>query len=145
MPDWVQSGYNEYAKRLRQDWSLELIEIPNAKRSKHVDVSKLREQEGQKLLQQCKRQDITVALDAKGRALSTAELTQQLSGWMQHASTVNFLIGGPDGLSQSCLQASEFQWSLSPLTFPHPLVRIIVAEQLYRAWSLHHGHPYHRE
>ena len=89
--------------------------------------------------------DLVVALDVGGRSFDTAALADQLDRWMHAGSDVSLLIGGPDGLSRECLASARMRWSLSPLTLPHALVRIVVAEQLYRAWSILKGHPYHRE
>jgi 23S rRNA (pseudouridine1915-N3)-methyltransferase len=85
-----------------------------------------------------------ITLDVKGKPWSTEQLSQQLDSWMMSGRDVSLLVGGPEGLSPACLQRAEQSWSLSPLTFPHPLVRIVVAEQLFRAWSILTNHPYHR-
>lgn len=144
MPKWVNEGFNEYQKRLTQDVTLQLIETPIAKRSKSADLNKLIEKEGKDLLQQHSSQDLLVTLEVGGKALSTEALAEKIKQWQHAGHNVSMLIGGPDGLSKECQKASQFQWSLSPLTLPHPLVRILLAEQIYRAWSINKGHPYHK-
>ena len=144
MPGWVNSGYEEYAGRLPQECRLSLREIPAEKRGKSADTRRITERESKQLLQAAPKGSMLVALDVKGRPWSTEQLAEQLDRWMQDGRDVSLLIGGPEGLSDHCIQEAEQRWSLSPLTFPHPLVRIIVAEQIYRAWSILRNHPYHR-
>ena len=145
MPGWVAAGYQEYAKRMPHECSIEIIEIPPAKRTKQNQLNKIKETEGKKILSLIKENDYVVALEVKGKAWSTADLAKKLSAWQGINPSIIFLIGGPDGLSADCLNRANEQWCLSPLTFPHPLVRVILAEQLYRGWSLMNNHPYHRE
>ncbi|HAI96313.1 MAG: 23S rRNA (pseudouridine(1915)-N(3))-methyltransferase RlmH [Cycloclasticus sp.] len=145
MPGWVAAGYQEYAKRMPRECSIETIEIPPAKRTKQSQLNKIKETEGKKILSLIKENDYVVALEVKGKAWSTADLAKKLSAWQGINPSIIFLIGGPDGLSADCLNRANEQWCLSPLTFPHPLVRVILAEQLYRGWSLMNNHPYHRE
>lgn len=144
MPDWVNAGFTEYAKRLPPHCSLRLIEVPLAERTKHSDLSRLIAKEGEQLLAQVAPRDLVIALEVRGQAWDTPKLAQQLQTWQQNGSDVSLLVGGPDGLAPACLQRAQQAWSLSPLTLPHPLVRIIVAEQIYRAWSILAKHPYHR-
>jgi 23S rRNA (pseudouridine1915-N3)-methyltransferase len=144
MPAWVSDGYDQYARRMPPDCRLELSEIPAVQRGKNADLKRIVEQEGKKLLGSAPKKSQIVALTMEGKSWSTEQLAQQLNCWMQQGSDLALLVGGPEGLHASCLQVASKQWSLSPLTFPHPLVRIIVAEQLYRAISLLRGHPYHR-
>ena len=145
MPGWVAAGYQEYAKRMPRECSIEIIEISPAKRTKQSQLNKVKETEGKKILSLIKENDYVVALEVKGKAWSTADLAKKLSAWQGINPYIIFLIGGPDGLSADCLNRANEQWCLSPLTFPHPLVRVILAEQLYRGWSLMNNHPYHRE
>lgn len=145
MPSWVNAGYEEYAKRLSHHCRLQLIEIPLVTRSKNTDVSQLLEQESQKILHAIPNKSYSIALDVNGQAWDTAKLAKLLQQWQMQHHEINFLIGGPDGLSASCKQQAQQSWSLSDLTFPHPLVRIILVEQLYRAFSILSHHPYHRE
>lgn len=143
-PAWVQAGYTEYAKRLSATHSLELIEIPLKKRSKNCDLPRLQQQEGAAMLQKIGKDDWVIALERQGLPWSTTELAANLQHWQQQAKVLSLLVGGPEGLAPHCLARADSQWSLSPLTFPHPLVRVILAEQLYRAFSLLAGHPYHK-
>lgn len=144
MPSWVMEGYQDYAKRFTSGCSLELYEIPAEKRSKNADIPRIIEREGEKLLAMIKPNHYVIALDVKGHAWNTEQLATELKHWQTEGRHVDLLIGGPDGLSQACLQKAHSKWSLSPLTLPHPLVRIILAEQLYRAVSILQNHPYHR-
>ncbi len=144
MPGWVNDGYAEYARRLPRECSLNLTEIPLAQRSKSQPVARAIQEEGRRMQAAVGAGHRVIALDVKGRGWSTQQLADQLKDWMQDGRDVSLLVGGPDGLAENCLQAAAQRWSLSPLTLPHPLVRVILAEQLYRAWSLNAGHPYHR-
>lgn len=144
MPAWVEQGYQEYARRMPRECQLELVEIEAEKRGKSGSSQRWMEQEGKRMLAAIPKGDRVVALDVEGRHWSTEKLAGQLEGWMQAGSGISLLVGGPDGLSKACLQRAEQKWSLSALTFPHPLVRVILAEQLYRAWSVVQHHPYHR-
>jgi 23S rRNA (pseudouridine1915-N3)-methyltransferase len=144
MPGWVKSGYDEYAKRLPRECELLLKEIPPGQRGKNCDVARIIKDEGERMATSIPAGSHIVALDLSGKSWTTPELAVSLNRWMESGKHVALLIGGPDGLADSVKsRASEF-WCLSALTFPHPLVRIIVAEQLYRAWSILHNHPYHR-
>lgn len=144
MPSWVTEGYQEYQKRLNQDLTLELMEIPAGKRGKNADVVRITEKEGEHMLAAIPSGDHIISLDVPGKKLSTEKLAQRLEQLMQQGQHVSLLIGGPEGLAPSCKQKAQESWSLSELTLPHPLVRVLMAEQLYRAWSILKGHPYHR-
>ncbi len=144
MPSWVEEGYKDYAKRFPSSCQLELVEIPAAKRTKNSVIERLIEEEGDKLLAAIKPGNQVIALDVKGQMWNTEQLAAQIKNWQSGRRNVDLLIGGPDGMSNRCLQKAEMKWSLSPLTLPHPLVRIILAEQLYRANSILQNHPYHR-
>jgi 23S rRNA (pseudouridine1915-N3)-methyltransferase len=144
MPGWVEEGCTEYTKRLSGDISLELVEITAGKRSKGADLARLKEQEGDALLAALKPQERVIALDVLGRTLSTEDMAATLREWQVDGRPAALLIGGPEGLSRAVLERADEKWSLSRLTLPHPLVRIVIAEQIYRAWSLLKGHPYHR-
>jgi 23S rRNA (pseudouridine1915-N3)-methyltransferase len=145
MPDWVRQGYEEYAKRLPDECRLQLIEIPALKRGKSADLARVTVEEGEKILAKVPAGAHCVALDERGKSLDTPALSKRLAAWMRQGTDVALLVGGPDGLSAACKSAAAESWSLSPLTLPHPLVRIVAAEALYRAWSLLRNHPYHRE
>lgn len=144
MPPWVQSGWTEYARRFSRGWSLDLREIPLPGRSKNANVGALREREGKALLAAVPSGHRVVALDEKGRQWSTEELAERLRDWSREHRGAVFLVGGPDGLDGACRARADDTWSLSRLTLPHPLVRVVLAEQLYRAWTVTCGHPYHR-
>lgn len=145
MPAWVTTGFQEYEKRFPNDCKLSLKEITPQKRGKKADVKRLTDQEGEALLNAIPRGNRIVTLEVEGKPWTTPQLAQQLQGWQMDGRDVSLLVGGPEGLSQACLDAADQRWSLSPLTLPHPFVRIMVAEGLYRAWSLNNNHPYHRE
>ena len=122
-----------------------LHEIAAQKRTRKADLNRVMQQEGKSLLQAIPKGNRIVTLEVKGQAWDTPKLAQQLEKWQMDGRDVTLLIGGPEGLSDECLAAAEQRWSLSKLTLPHPVVRLIVAESLYRAWSLNNNHPYHRE
>ncbi|KZZ41953.1 23S rRNA (pseudouridine(1915)-N(3))-methyltransferase RlmH [Thalassolituus sp. HI0120] len=144
MPAWVEQGYQEYAKRLPSDCALELVEINPGHRAKNTSKEKAMQQEAEALKKAIRPQDHVVALDVKGKPWSTEQLAENLSNWRMQGGDVALLIGGPDGMTQDVLSLAEQRWSLSNLTLPHPLVRVLMAEQLYRAWSILQGHPYHK-
>lgn len=144
MPDWVQAGYEEYARRMPANCSLQLLEIPSLFRGKNLDIDRTLRDEGRKMLDAVPKNCKVVTLEVEGRAFTTEALAFELENWMLAGRDVALLVGGPEGLSPECSQASELKWSLSKLTLPHPLVRVVLAESLYRAWSVMTGHPYHR-
>jgi len=144
MPSWVNQGFEEYAQRLRNDCSLELVEITPGRRTQHADINRITAKEGEAMIAKIGKATRVVALDVIGKPFSTEQLAEQLNRWQEDGRDIDLLVGGPEGLASDCLQLAEQKWSLSPLTMPHPLVRIVVAEALYRAWSLNHNHPYHR-
>lgn len=144
MPDWVEAGVEEYRKRLNQDLKLQVREVAMAQRGKNPDIDRARKQEADALLAAVPDGDLIVALEVTGKRLSTPALAKKLSQWQMDGVSVSLLVGGPDGLDQRCLERAREQWSLSDLTLPHPLVRVVLAEQIYRAWSINAGHPYHR-
>lgn len=145
MPSWCNVAYEEYAKRISRFIKCSLLEIPLAPRLKATSVANNKEEEAKKILQKIPSDHFVVALDEHGQHWSTAALAQKLTSWQQRGQDISFIIGGPDGLASSCLERADVIWSLSELTFPHPLVRVMLIEQLYRAMSLLSNHPYHRE
>ncbi len=145
MPGWVVQGYNEYHKRLPHEMSLELIELPLGHRGKGADKARAIRQEGDAMLAAIPKGDLVVALEVDGRHWSTEKLAANLSDWQMEGRNISLLVGGPDGLDARCSALAERKWSLSALTLPHPLVRVILAEQIYRAWTVIQGHPYHKE
>lgn len=144
MPAWVEQGVQEYSKRLPAEFSFECVEVPLGKRGKSASTQQAMRQEEEALLARIGPRDYVVALDVQGKVLSTEEMTTRISTIRDEGQHLSFLVGGPDGLTQNCLTRADERWSLSALTLPHPLVRIVMAEQMYRVWSLISGHPYHR-
>jgi len=143
-PAWVNEGFREYAKRLSSAYSFDLLEIPVEKRNGQKNKQPFIEREGEKMLAALKPGATVIALDLQGKLWSTEELALRLQDWQQKSKNLDFLIGGPDGLAPECLKRAQGRWSLSPLTLPHLLVRVLLAEQLYRAWSILQNHPYHK-
>ena len=144
MPDWVESGCNEYLKRLPPELRIEVLELPLGKRGKGADIQRAILREGEAMLKAIGERDQVIALEVQGKSWSTGDLAVNLQHWQGSGDNVSLLVGGPDGLAPACLARADSRWSLSPLTLPHPLVRVLLAEQLYRAWSINAGHPYHR-
>ncbi len=144
MPDWVNAGVEEYISRFPSVFAVKLIEVAAAKRTKGADMNRLLHREGEQLLAAVPSGDLIIALTEHGQLWDTQGLAQQLQTWHDGSNNVSLLVGGPEGLAPICMARANYRWSLSPLTFPHPLVRILVVEQIYRAYSLLHNHPYHR-
>ena len=144
MPRWVEQGIDEYVKRLPPELKFELREIPLGKRGKGADIQRAIHAEGQLMLAAIGQHDRVIALDVKGKPWSTEQLAVELQHWQREGDNISLLVGGPDGLAPDCLQRAQQRWSLSALTLPHPIVRVILAEQLYRAWTINTNHPYHR-
>lgn len=143
-PVWVKQGFDEYAKRLTQKLPLVLTELPLGPRGKSADAKRAIADEGQRMQLAVPKQARVIALDGRGDTWSSEVLAKHLAAWLQDGRDVCFLIGGPDGLAPNCLMVAHQKWSLGPLTLPHALVRIVLAEQLYRAVSMLGNHPYHR-
>lgn len=144
MPQWVATAFEEYRGRLSGPVRLDLIEVAARKRGRNPDLRRILDDEGERLLAAVPRGALPVALDRGGRGVDTRSLAHMLRGWIDDSEDVAFLIGGPEGLSERCLESARLKISLSELTFAHPLVRVILAEQVYRAYSIIHGLPYHR-
>ncbi len=144
LPEWVYEGFRVYQQRMPRDIRLDLEEIPLVSRTSKGRPGPAVQQEGERLLRRMKQQQLMVALDQAGDPWTSAELAARLQEWLQRHPRIALVIGGPDGLSAACKQRADLCWSLSPLTLPHGLVRVVVAEQLYRAWTMLQGHPYHR-
>lgn len=143
-PAWVAQAFDDYARRVPRQWQFRLEAVGTARRTGDGDAAKARAAEGQKVMQKLKPGEQVVALDERGRQWSTADLAARLREWQAGGKDLAFVIGGPDGIAPDCLERADLWWSLSKLTLPHGLVRVLVAEQLYRAWTLTAGHPYHR-
>ncbi len=144
MPSWVKQGYEEYAKRMPRECELILKEIPAGKRGKNSDVARITRDEGERMLAALPKNAHVVTLDVPGKQWSTPRLAESMQNWLVSGQDIALLVGGPEGLADSVKKLAKESWSLSNLTFPHPLVRIVVAEQIYRAWSIINNHPYHR-
>jgi 23S rRNA (pseudouridine1915-N3)-methyltransferase len=144
MPDWINVGFRDYQKRLRSPLVLDLVEIPIATRSAGENPQRAITREGENMLAALGRDDFVVALEVKAKSMTTEQVSSWLAERLREARPLVLLIGGPDGLSDACRTRANDAWSLSPLTLPHGLVRVILAEQIYRAMSMLAGHPYHR-
>lgn len=144
MPGWVMEGCQEYSKRLQGAFTIKLIEIPLAKRPKNADIARAIRDETSALLSAIPEHDHVIALDLRGEHWSTETLSRKMSEWRMNGQSISLLIGGPDGFDDCALERANACWALSKLTLPHPLVRVVVYEQLYRAWSILNHHPYHR-
>ena len=144
MPDWVEAGCNEYLKRLPSELNLEIVELPLGQRGKGADINRTIQREGEAMLKAIGEHDHVIALDVLGKPWSTEQLADKLQDWQLSGDNFSLLVGGPDGLAPECLKRANSKWSLSALTLPHPLVRILLVEQIYRAGTINAGHPYHR-
>lgn len=144
MPVWVRHGYDAYAKRIHGRCALNLIEVAAEHRGKNPDLGKIARREAARLERAVPPGSRVIALDRGGKTWSTVEMSRRMDEWMRHGEQVSLLVGGAEGLPPQLLRAAGETWSLSALTFAHPLVRVIVAEQVYRCWSLLEGLPYHR-
>ncbi|MDG6774758.1 23S rRNA (pseudouridine(1915)-N(3))-methyltransferase RlmH [Thiomicrorhabdus sp. ZW0627] len=145
MPKWVQEGYAEYAKRLPKACSLKLVELPMAQRGKTSSVEQMKAEEAKRILAAVPKGARLIALDEHGQQVTTKGLADKMEDWLSGGQDIALIVGGPDGLDRSVLEQAQWRWGLSKLTMPHPMVRIMVAEQIYRAWSVINNHPYHRE
>lgn len=145
MESWVQAGYDAYRERLPPFLRPELVEVPLAIRSGRGDRALAVAKEGERLLHGLRPGDYVVALDERGRQYSSVDLAQRLDRWLAAGhSALAFVIGGPEGLAEPVRSRADELWSLGMLTWPHGLVRLMLAEQLYRAWTIRQGHPYHK-
>ena len=144
MPAWVQTAYSEYEKRLSREWKPQLHELDMARRSKNTSTDHLKKREAEHILSLIPSSATVIALDVQGKSWSTEKLAEEMHAWPLNAHDVYWLIGGPDGLAPECLARANQSVSLSAMTLPHPLVRIVLIEQLYRGWSILNHHPYHK-
>ena len=144
MPDWVKAGFNEYRQRLKGDLTLSLREIPLQKRADKQRIAAARGKESARMLAALADRDYVIVLDLAGREHSSESLARRLAFWQENTRAAALVIGGPEGLSAEVKGRCDESWSLGKLTLPHPLVRVVVAEALYRAWSINRRHPYHR-
>jgi 23S rRNA (pseudouridine1915-N3)-methyltransferase len=144
-PSWVDEAFGMYAGRLPREWKFHLDVIGTVRRQKNDKSRKATEAEGELILARLEKSELVILLDERGRQLSSRGLAEKLADWQIDGRDLCFVIGGPDGVADACRQRADFTWSLSQLTLPHGLARVLLAEQLYRAHSLQVGHPYHRE
>ncbi len=144
MPVWVDQGVAEYQKRVRGRMAIKVIEVPAIKRGKNADLERISVEEDQRLLSAVPKQCVIVALDRQGKKLSTKQMATRFEQGLQNGEQLALLVGGPEGLSNQILQRARETWSLSALTFAHPVIRIMLAEQVYRCYSILEGLPYHR-
>ena len=145
MPDWITAGFNEYARRMPREAKTELLEIKPEPRTTGKTTAQIMGAEAQRILAALPRDCLRIALDERGAQPTTKQLAAQMQDWMRAERDVAFIIGGADGLHESVKRAAQQMMALSSLTLPHTVVRVLLAEQLYRAHSLLHNHPYHRE
>ena len=145
MPGWISDGFNEYAKRMPREAKVELVELKPEPRSSGKTTAQIMEAEAARILAALPAGAKVYALDERGAQWTTRKLADEMKSWMGDGCDVAFIIGGADGLHDSVKQAAHKLLALSALTLPHAMVRVLLAEQLYRAWSLMHNHPYHRE
>ncbi len=145
MPDWITAGFNEYTKRMPREAQVSLLEIKPEPRSTGKTTVQIMDAEAQRILAALPQNCLRIALDERGSQLTTRQLAAQMQDWMREGRDIAFIIGGADGLHESVKRAAQQSLALSSLTLPHALVRVLLAEQLYRAYSLMHNHPYHRE
>ncbi|MCP4300341.1 MAG: 23S rRNA (pseudouridine(1915)-N(3))-methyltransferase RlmH [Gammaproteobacteria bacterium] len=144
-PSWVDDAVGIYSERFPRDWKFRLDTIATARRNKNDKSRSAMVAEGEQILARCGAEEQVVLLDERGKQLTSKLFAARLAGWQNDSRDLCFIIGGPDGVSETCRQRADFTWSLSQLTLPHGMARVLFAEQLYRAWSLQTGHPYHRE
>ena len=144
MPSWVEIGFSEYTQRMPPICQVEMVQIVAHKRGKNADTARILRDEAEKLREAIPRGYLTIALDRKGKTVDTLALAKQLQNWIDDSQDVAILIGGPEGIDAQMLASIQNKWSMSAMTFAHPLVRVMLAEQLYRAWSINANLPYHR-
>ena len=145
LPAWADSACEEYLQRMPREISLQMTTLPLAARQGRQSAAAAREQEANRILKCVSPGDLNLALDERGNCWSSRDWAARLEGWMREHPRVNIVIGGPDGLSPTCLEACRERIALGRMTMPHALVRVVVLEQLYRAWTIIKGHPYHRD
>lgn len=144
MPDWVESACAEYLKRMPREASVEVVEIKPDKRAAGKNSEVVQEAEAKRILEIAGK-DYLIALDERGQEVTTLQLADRMKNWLGNGRDVSLIVGGADGLHAELKAKADWLWSLSKLTLPHGMVRVVLAEQLYRAWSVINHHPYHRE
>ncbi len=144
MPAWVQDGYQEYMKRITSGMTISLVEISAEKRNKSANIQKILVKEAQRMLQAVAKDHYIIALDKDGQSWSTEVLADKIRAWQQDGTNISILIGGPEGMTAELISQAQARMSFSAMTFPHPIIRVMLAEQLYRAYSIINNHPYHK-
>lgn len=144
-PSWVDDAFGSYSGRFPREWKFRFDSIATVRRTKNDKSDQAMVTEGEQLLAKLNANERVVLLDERGKQLTSQALTENVSNWQADGRDLSFVIGGPDGVPDACRKRADFIWSLSSLTLPHGLARVLFAEQMYRAWSLQMGHPYHRE
>ena len=145
MPDWVGAGIEEYTKRLPGNFSLQFIEVPLVRRGKGQDIKQAIKKESTALIDRLNGKEYVITLEIRGKTMDTLALAKRVESIRLEGRDISLLVGGPDGLGKDCQRLANESWSLSALTLPHPLVRVVLAEQIYRVWSILNNHPYHRQ
>ncbi len=145
MPAWVEQACADYLKRLPRELPVELVELPLMTRKSRDSVERLKSQQASAIMERLGSNSVNIALDETGEQWTSQQWSKQMQNWMFEYPRVNLIIGGPDGLADECRKACHHLVSLGRMTMPHALVRVVLIEQIYRAWSIHKGHPYHRE
>jgi len=145
MPEWINTGCAEFSKRMPPELQINLIEITPSTRNKSTPIEKNIREEGERIKSAIPANSKLIVLDEKGKNFSSIDLSKQIEGWLPMGQDISIVIGGADGIDPAIKQQADEKWSLSSFTLPHALVRVVIAEQLYRAWSILQGHPYHRE
>ena len=143
-PSWAKEAFEDYSSRFNKSIKVNWNGLKPLKRTPNYNKDKTIFQESEFLLSAVKERSYLVCLDKSGKSLDTLQLKSRFEGWLTATNNLTFLIGGTDGLSQNCLDKSNENWSLSPLTFPHAIVPVMIIEQIYRVWSMTQNHPYHR-
>jgi 23S rRNA (pseudouridine1915-N3)-methyltransferase len=144
MPGWVEEGVKEYRKRLPPELKLDIRELPLGSRGRDAKPAQAVAREARSIRDAVPARDRLIVLDVAGRSFTTEQLAERLAAWQMSGDNYSLVIGGPDGVEPALIREAELSWSLSPLTLPHPLVRVLLVEQLYRAWTINARHPYHR-
>ena len=143
-PSWVDEAFSAYAARLPREWKFRLDTVATVRRNKNDRSRRAKEAEGEQVLAKLGQAERVVLLDERGRQLDSRSLAARLADWQSEGRDLCFVIGGPDGVSDACHRRADFTLSLSQMTLPHGMARVLCVEQLYRSWSLQQGHPYHR-
>ncbi len=145
MPEWVNAGFSEFSKRMPPELQIYLIEITPSVRNKATPIEKNIKEEGERIQSAISASSRLIILDEKGKNFSSIELSKKMEAWLPLGQDISLIIGGADGLDDRIKQNADETWSLSSFTLPHALVRVLIAEQLYRGWSILKKHPYHRQ